>query len=77
MVLGICISFPKMGSSLNAIVSTKVSQSYQEHEHEGEWFPNVGVPLLIGLGFMIISLILAFVLAYFDRKTEKQVKSQN
>lgn len=75
MVLGICISFPKMGSSLNAIVSTKVSQSY--HENDGEWYPNVGVPLLIGLGFMIISLILAFILAYFDRKTEKQVQSQN
>jgi len=32
MVLGICISFPKMGSSLNAIVSTKVAAS---HEYDG------------------------------------------
>lgn len=33
---------------------------------------NVGVPLIIGLVFMVISLILAFVLSYYDRRTEKQ-----
>ncbi len=29
------------------------------------------MPMAIGLGFMIFSLILGFVLAYHDRKTEK------
>lgn len=70
MVLGICISFPKMGSSLNAIVSTTVADSYKS-DHE-EWYLNVGMPLLIGLGIMIFSLVLAVLLSYYDRKTEKQ-----
>jgi hypothetical protein len=68
MVLGICISFPKMGSSLNAIVSTKVAS--QNVYHEGsEYYWNVGMPLIIGLGFMVFSLLLALVLSYYDRKT--------
>lgn len=32
---------------------------------------SVGIPLVIGLAFMILSFALAFVLAYYDRKTEK------
>ncbi len=57
-----------MGSSLNAIVSTKVAS--QNVYHEGsEYYWNVGMPLIIGLGFMVFSLLLALVLSYYDRKT--------
>lgn len=57
-----------MGSSLNAIVSTKVSALYKDGNHEGE-FLNVGMPMLIGLGFMVASLLLALLLSYYDRRT--------
>jgi MFS family permease len=68
IVLGICISFPKMGSSLNAIVSPYFANVYKADVNNKSSM-NVGVPLMIGLGFIIASLLIALVLCYFDKKT--------
>jgi hypothetical protein len=46
MALGICISFPKMGSSLNAYLSPKVGNVFQEEQPDTYW--NVGGPLFLG-----------------------------
>jgi hypothetical protein len=54
-----------LGSSLNAIVSPSLAKLYESESN----YNNVGIPLLIGLVFMIASLLLAFVLCYFDLKT--------
>ena len=54
MVLGICLSFPKMGSSLNSFVSPRLAESFGK---EGYW--NVAGPIFVGVILMIISLVLA------------------
>jgi len=54
MVLGICLSFPKMGSSLNSYVSPKLSSAFGNENNM-----NVAGPIFVGGGLMIISLILA------------------
>jgi hypothetical protein len=54
MVLGICLSFPKMGSSLNSYVSPKLASAFGT---EGNW--NVAGPIFVGAGLMAISLVLA------------------
>lgn len=38
---------------------------------------NVGVPLLIGLGLMIISLIFALGLAYIDKRSAEKEKVEH
>jgi len=54
MILGICLSFPKMGSSLNSYVSPIMA------EHFGpEDFINVAGPIFIGVIIMTFSLLLA------------------
>jgi len=64
-----------MGSSLNSIISTTVSSQYPEgQQKDNGYYMGVGIPLVIGLAFMILSFVLAFVLAYYDRKTEKLEK---
>ena len=55
MVLGICLSFPKMGSSLNSYISPKLAEDFGPKDH---W--NVAGPIFIGAGIMLLSLILAF-----------------
>jgi hypothetical protein len=55
MVLGICLSFPKMGSSLNAYVTPRLSKSF---EHDGHHM-NVAGPIFVGSLLMSISLVLA------------------
>ena len=54
MVLGICLSFPKMGSSLNAYLSPKLAESFGKEDH---W--NVAGPIFVGGALMIVSLGLA------------------
>ena len=54
MVLGICLSFPKMGSSLNSYVSPKLASAFGT---EDNW--NVAGPIFVGAGLMAISLVLA------------------
>ena len=54
MVLGICLSFPKMGSSLNSYISPKLASSFGDENHM-----NVAGPIFVGVGFMVISLVLA------------------
>ena len=54
MVLGICLSFPKMGSSLNAYLSPQLAESFGEEDH---W--NVAGPIFVGGALMIVSLGLA------------------
>ena len=70
MILGICVSFPKLGSAVNAAVSPAIAKNY----HENEGYENVGIPLFLGLGLMVISLGFGFLLAYFDKKSEKKEK---
>lgn len=67
MALGICISFPKMGSSLNAVLSPDISKSSKENQPDTHL--NVAAPLFLALMLMGVSLLLAFLLAYIDRKT--------
>ena len=55
MALGICISFPKLGSSLNAYVSPLIGKAVRK---EGEYW-NVALPIIVGFGLMGVSLILA------------------
>lgn len=55
MVLGICLSFPKMGSSLNSFITPRLSLSFEKDGH----FMNVAGPIFIGCILMSISLILA------------------
>ena len=64
--MGICISFPKLGSAVNAALSPAVASKYDKHNDNYE---NVGIPLLIGLGLMILSLVFALILAYIDRRS--------
>lgn len=55
MVLGICLSFPKMGSSLNSFVSPRIADSYQSNSN----YDNVAIPIFVGSVIMSISLVLA------------------
>ena len=73
LVLGICISFPKLGSALNAAVSPAVAEKFVKDANA----ENVGVPLLIGLGLMIISLIFALGLAYIDKRSAEKEKVEH
>lgn len=57
-----------MGSSLNAVVSPAVAARNEHHEGD-EYYSNVGMPIVIGLALMVISLLLALVLSFYDRKT--------
>lgn len=54
MVLGICLSFPKMGSSLNSFVTPKISGDFGKENHL-----NVAGPIFVGAIIMSISLVLA------------------
>ena len=66
MALGICISFPKLGSALNAWVSPTVSKAVKE---PGEYL-NVALPIAIGFCVMAGSLVVSVILAILDRKSE-------
>ena len=55
MVLGICLSFPKMGSSLNSYVTPKLASSFASDGH----YMNVAGPIFVGSLLMSVSLILA------------------
>ena len=61
MVLGICLSFPKMGSSLNAFVTPRLSTYFEE---EGEHM-NVAGPIFVGAVLMSLSLGLAISIFVF------------
>lgn len=54
MVLGICLSFPKMGSSLNSYVSPKLATAFGTENNM-----NVAGPIFVGAGLMVLSLVLA------------------
>lgn len=56
MVLGICLSFPKMGSSLNSFVSPRIADLYFEDKDK---HLNVAVPIFVGSILMSASLGLA------------------
>lgn len=58
MAIGICISFPKLGSSLNAVLSPTVGKSFKDSDPDS--YLNVAGPLFLGLIFMGISLGVAF-----------------
>lgn len=69
MILGISISLPKLGSALNAIVSPTIAGRYSSKH-----FENVGIPLLIGLGVMLVSTLFALLLADIDKSTIEKEK---
>lgn len=54
MILGICLSFPKMGSSLNSYISPLMAERFGP-----ENYYNVAGPIFIGAIIMGISLFLA------------------
>lgn len=56
MVLGICLSFPKMGSSLNSFLSPRIADLYID---DTSTHYNVAIPIFIGAFLMSISLVLA------------------
>jgi len=56
MVLGICLSFPKMGSSLNSYVSPLLAEDFTNPDD----YLNVAAPIFLGAILMCVSLILAF-----------------
>jgi hypothetical protein len=56
MVLGICLSFPKMGSSLNSFLSPRIADLYLDNLSSHH---NVAIPIFVGSILMSISLILA------------------
>lgn len=62
MILGICLSFPKMGSSLNSYVTPKLASSFGAEGH----YMNVAGPIFVGSLLMSISLILAVGTAEFS-----------
>jgi hypothetical protein len=55
MILGICLSFPKMGSSLNSYVTPKLASSFASDGH----YMNVAGPIFVGSLLMSVSLVLA------------------
>lgn len=55
MVLGICLSFPKMGSSLNSFLSPRIADSFASEKN----YENVAIPIFVGSVIMSISLVLA------------------
>ena len=67
LALGICISFPKMGSSLNAVLSPAISKSFKNSEPDTHL--NVAAPLFLALILMAVNLLLAFLLSYIDKRT--------
>jgi hypothetical protein len=55
MALGICISFPKLGSALNSYVTPIIANHFEESENLDD-YENVGYPLFIGFLGMVIGL---------------------
>ena len=53
MILGICLSFPKMGSSLNSYITPKLSNSFGDADNL-----NVAGPIFIGVILMSFSLLI-------------------
>jgi hypothetical protein len=54
MILGICLSFPKMGSSLNSFITPKLAEEFGTADHM-----NVAGPIMVGCIIMSVSLVLA------------------
>lgn len=54
MILGICLSFPKMGSSLNSFITPKLAEEFGTADHM-----NVAGPIMVGTIIMSVSLVLA------------------
>ncbi|MCB0368988.1 MAG: hypothetical protein KDD45_05915 [Bdellovibrionales bacterium] len=57
MILGIGLSFPKMGSSLNSYLSPKLADKFATEDKDEHW--NVAGPIFVGAGLMAFSLVLA------------------
>lgn len=68
MILGISISFPKLGSALNNYISPMLAKKY----HGEEGYKNVWVPLAVGLGVALLSIGFAIALFLMDYKTDKK-----
>ena len=56
LVLGICLSFPKLGSALNNYLTPLLAEQFEE---EGN-YRDVGMPMFVSLGAMILGLLGAF-----------------
>lgn len=56
MVLGICLSFPKMGSSLNSFITPRIADHFDTDKAN---HLNVAIPIFVGAILMSISLILS------------------
>jgi hypothetical protein len=55
MILGICISFPKMGSALNNYVTPIIAEHFNYDDHDN--FENVGIPMFIGFFGVCLGLV--------------------
>lgn len=56
LALGFCICLPRLGSSLNSILSTKIYEKYH----------NLGHCFLVGLIFVIVGVICCIILVIID-----------
>lgn len=56
---------------MNAITSPSIAGKF-EHSGEHENYENVGLPLFVGLGMMIFSLVMAIVLFIIDKRSEQK-----
>lgn len=55
MILGICISFPKMGSALNNYLTPIIADHYDTASSDN--YENVGVPMFVSFFAMCFGLI--------------------
>lgn len=55
MILGICISFPKMGSALNNYVTPIIAEHFDTDDPNN--YDNVGIPMFIGFFGMCFGLV--------------------
>jgi hypothetical protein len=56
LILGICISFPKMGSALNNYLTPIIADIYDDHENPDN-YQNVGMPMIFSFFAMCGGLL--------------------
>lgn len=56
LILGICISFPKMGSALNNYLTPIIADIYVDHENPSN-YQNVGMPMFFSFFAMCAGLV--------------------
>ncbi|XP_005106021.1 major facilitator superfamily domain-containing protein 1 [Aplysia californica] len=73
MVFGLQLSFSRVGSTVNMNVMQPLYNLIDEHIHG---YKCLGIALFIGAGTCIFSLLIAFTLAFFDKRADRILKRQ-